>query len=163
METQPTSSTAPAPAPAPATIETPPRSNLAIAILAGLVASIVGGILWAVITVTTEFQIGYMAIGVGLLVGFAVRLGNGIGPVFGGLGAILALLGCLLGNVLSIVGFFAKAQHIDVLSAFSQIDMSRIPTIMSAAFNPMDLLFYGIAVYEGYRFSQRRSVQRLNR
>jgi len=27
---------------------------------------------------------------------------------------------------------------------------------MTATFNPMDLLFYGLAVYAGYRFSFRR-------
>jgi hypothetical protein len=28
--------------------------------------------------------------------------------------------------------------------------------LMSISFSPMDLLFYGIAVYEGYKFSFRR-------
>ena len=143
--------------PAASAIETPPRSNLALAIGAGIAAALIGAILWAVITVFTGYEIGYMALGIGFLVGFAVRLGNGTGIVFGGVGAILALLGCLLGNFFSIIGFFANAQHISVLAAFSAIDMSRIPTIMWTAFNPMDLLFYGIAVYEGYRFSQRKS------
>jgi hypothetical protein len=30
---------------------------------------------------------------------------------------------------------------------------------MQATFNPMDLLFYGIGVYEGYRFSFRQVSQ----
>ena len=153
MEPQPPSATSPA----AATIETPPRSNLPLAIIAGIVAALIGAVLWAVITVSTGYEIGYMALGVGFLVGFAVRLGNGAGTVFGSVGAILALVGCLLGNFFSIIGFFANAQHISVVSAFSAIDMTRIPTIMAAAFNPMDLLFYGIAVYEGYRFSQRKT------
>ena len=158
MESQPTSSTTPTTSttPATATVETPPRSNLALAILAGIVAAIVGAIIWAVVTITTEYQIGFMAIGVGFLVGFAVRLGNGVGKVFGSVGAILALVGCLLGNFFTIIGFFAKTQNINVLSALTAIDFSRIPEIMAAAFNPMDLVFYGIAAYEGYRFSQRK-------
>ena len=31
-----------------------------------------------------------------------------------------------------------------------------IPGALIAAFHPLDLLFYGIAVYEGYQFSFRR-------
>jgi hypothetical protein len=31
---------------------------------------------------------------------------------------------------------------------------------MRATFNPMDLLFYGIAVYEGYRFSFREITKK---
>jgi hypothetical protein len=76
--------------------------------------------------------------------------------VFAVTGAVLALLGCLLGNFLSMVGFFAKAQHLDVFTALSAVDFSNVPKVMTAAFDPMDLLFYGIAVYEGYRFSVQR-------
>jgi len=154
MESQPTASIPSTPSP----IEPVPRSNLALAIVAGIAAAVIAGILWAVITVTTEFQIGFMAIGVGLLVGFAVRLGNGVGMVYGMLGAILALVGCLLGNFFSMIGFVAKAQNMSVVSAASAIDLSRVPQIMAAAFNPMDLVFYAIAVYEGYRFSQRKTA-----
>src|ERR1043165_2131467 len=94
--------------PAPAqTIEVSPepRPNYAVALAAGIAAAVIGGIAWAVITVTTEFQIGYMAIGVGFLVGFAVRLGHGRDKIFGFTGAILALVGCLMGNFLSMIGF----------------------------------------------------------
>jgi hypothetical protein len=46
--------------------------------LAGLAAAIIGAIVWAVLTVMTNYhQIGWMAVGVGALVGFALRIGNG--------------------------------------------------------------------------------------
>src|SRR6266403_1915994 len=90
--------------------QSPPKQNLAIAIAAGAVAAVIGGIAWAVLTVTTEFQIGYMAVAIGFLVGFAVRLGDGFDKIFAYVGAILALFGCLLGNALSMIGFYAKAE-----------------------------------------------------
>jgi hypothetical protein len=31
-----------------------------------------------------------------------------------------------------------------------------VPELMLEAFSPMDLLFYGIAVYEGYKFFFRQ-------
>ncbi len=49
------------------------QQNLIGGILAGMVAASVGAILWAVITVATGFQIGFMAIAVGFLVGLASR------------------------------------------------------------------------------------------
>ena len=70
-----------------------------MAALAGLAAAFVGAIAWAIVTVTTKYQLGIMAIAVGLLVGLALRLGNG-GKAFGILGACLALFGCVLGNFL---------------------------------------------------------------
>lgn len=149
-------SSSPAPATGPADVAPAPKQNFAVALAAGIVAAITGGIVWAVVTVTTEFQIGFMAIGVGLLVGFAVRLGHGRTQVFALTGAVLALLGCLLGNFLSMVGFFAKAQHVDVFTALSAVDLAKVPTVMTQAFDVMDLVFYGIAVYEGYRFSTQK-------
>src|SRR5687768_15131522 len=68
------------------------------AIIGGLAAAMVGAVIWAVITVSTKYQIGYMAIGVGLLVAFSVRyFGGGIDKYFGIIGAFFALLGCALG------------------------------------------------------------------
>lgn len=130
-----------------------PNASLALATGVGLIAAVIGALLWAMVTVTTNFQIGFMAIAIGFLVGYAVRFGRGTTTIFGVVGAVLALLGCMLGNVFSLVGFFARQENIGVLTALGAIDYAKIPSIIAASFRPMDLLFYGIAVYEGYRFS----------
>ena len=52
----------------------PAASNLPPGVVAGLGAAIVGAAIWAAITAATDYQIGFMAIGVGFLAGFAVRL-----------------------------------------------------------------------------------------
>ena len=76
-------------------------SSLPKGIAVGFVAMIVGAAIWAGITVATNYQIGWMSVGVGLLVGFAVRVGGGgIDNAFGLAGAALALIGCVLGNLL---------------------------------------------------------------
>jgi hypothetical protein len=54
------------------------------ALIGGLVAALLSAIIWAVISVFTQYQIGYMAIGVGLIVGYAVKFfGAGIDIKFG--------------------------------------------------------------------------------
>ena len=131
------------------------EQNLALAIFAGFAAAIVGALLWAAITLFTQYQIGWMAIGVGFLVGFAVRLGKGIDKIFGIIGAVFALIGCVLGNFFSLVGFISKQENLNIMSTLGAIDYSKVPNIMASTFSAMDLLFYGIAVYEGYRFSFR--------
>lgn len=136
------------------------EQNLAMGFLGGLAAAVIGAIVWAVITVVTEYQIGYMAIAIGFLVGFSVRtFGKGINTIFGVIGAVLALIGCLLGNFLSLVGFFADAEGMSYLEILSQIDYALVPEIMIETFNPMDVLFYGIALYEGYKFSFRQITE----
>lgn len=132
------------------------EQSLTVAFLAGLVAALLGAIAWATITVTTEYQIGYMAIAVGFMVGFAMRLGKGIDKIFGVLGAVFSLLGCVLGNVFSIVGFISTQEHLGLMETLTRINYGKIPELIAANFSAMDLVFYGIAVYEGYRFSFRR-------
>jgi len=136
------------------------EQNLSLGIAAGAVAALVGAAVWAVVTVVTGYQIGWLAVGVGFLVGIAIRhVGKGIDPVFGIAGAILALLGCLLGNLLAVCGFIASQESIPFFEVLAQLDSSIVVELMAATFSPMDLLFYGIAVYEGYKLSLRRITQ----
>lgn len=133
------------------------------AIIGGSLATLISAFIWAVVTVATNYQIGYMAIGVGLLVGFSVQFfGAGIDKKFGYLGAILSLLGCLLGNLFSQVGFIAQEQSLGYFETFTYLNLGLIINILAESFSPIDLLFYGIAVYEGYKFAFRKvSVQEI--
>lgn len=132
------------------------EQNFSRAIIAGSLAMLIGAILWAFITVTTMYQIGYMAVAVGFIVGYAVRYaGKGVDQVFGITGAVLAFLGCLLGNFFSMVGLLANELQTGIFDVFSLIPLSTIIDVMGENFAIMDLLFYGIAIYEGYKFSFR--------
>jgi hypothetical protein len=71
-------------------------------------------------------------------------------------GAACALLGCVLGNYLAVAGLAAQDMHLDVFTVISRIPLNQVGSLMQASFQPIDLLFYAIAVYEGYRFSLRR-------
>ncbi|MBS2099223.1 toxin-antitoxin system YwqK family antitoxin [Carboxylicivirga linearis] len=127
------------------------------AIIGGLLASIISGVLWAMFTVATQHQIGYMAIGVGLLVGFAVRFfGAGIDMKFGILGASLSLLGCLMGNLFTQVGFYAQEVSIPYFEVLTYLTPRLIVDVLVEAFSPIDILFYGIALVEGYKLSFRK-------
>jgi len=132
------------------------EQNLLFGIIAGLAASVAGALLWAVITVSTGYQIGYMALAVGFFVGMAMRYtGKGMDKIFGIAGAVLALFGCLLGNFFSIVGFVANSEGLGYFETLSSINYGIVPELMAETFSVIDLLFYGIAVYEGYKFSFR--------
>ncbi len=130
-------------------------------VIAGVVVGILGAILWGIITVVTGFQIGYMAIAIGAIVGIAVRnIGNGIDKIFGYSGAIIAFLSVVLGNFLSIVGFIANANDLKFFETLVLIDYSYLPELMAETFNVMDLLFYGLAITAGYKFSFRKITEK---
>jgi hypothetical protein len=136
------------------------EQNLAAGAAAGLVAALIGAVVWAVVTYVTHYQIGWMAVGVGFLVGYAVRLvGKGIDKTFGIIGASLAFLGCAVGNLLAMCALVAKQENISLLTILANLDLIAAGQILLEMFQFMDLLFYGIAIYEGYKFSFRQITE----
>lgn len=132
------------------------EQNLPLGLLGGLVGMLIAAGLWAAITVITEYQIGYMAIGVGFLVGMGVRyLGKGLNQSFGLCGAGLSLTGCLLGNLLVVLILVSRDLGVPFMELVELLDVSIVIDIYKETFEVIDLLFYGLAIYTGYRVSFR--------
>jgi hypothetical protein len=132
------------------------EQNLVAGGLAGLVAAVTGAAIWAGITVATDYQIGWMAVGIGFLVGIAVRtVGKGVDQVFGITGAVMALIGCALGNVFTVAYFIAMQTGAPLAEVLTQLDVDLLLEMLISTFQVTDLLFYGMAVYFGYRYAFR--------
>lgn len=137
------------------------EQNYRRALIGSIVVGVIGAILWAAITVATEYQIGYMAIAIGAGVGLSMRfLGKGIDQIFGITGAIVAVISCLLGNFFGIIGFVANLENLGYIETLGMFDYSQLIPIMSEAFSPIDLLFYGIAGFEGYKLAFRKFTEK---
>jgi hypothetical protein len=130
------------------------QQNFVVAVLAGTVAAAVGAGLWALITILTHFQIGFMAVGVGFLVGWTVRgFGRGSAAIYSWTGAILALVGCVAGNLLTACIFASQEMSVALFDVLGRLTPEIATQLMTETFHPMDVLFYALAVYQGYRFS----------
>ena len=128
------------------------------ALLAGVAAALLGAVLWAVVTVVTKYQIGFMAVGVGLLVGWAVqRTGRSGAMALGIAGALLAFAGCVLGDLLSAAGFLAQEQQIGLSRAVAIVltNPGLDVSILTESFDGITIVFYAIAIYEGYKFARK--------
>lgn len=132
------------------------NQNLTLAVAGGLVASLAGAIVWAAITYFTNYQVGIIAIGIGFLVGITVRhLGKGIDKIFGLVGGLLSLLGCAVGNLLTVCVLLADHYQTSVFDVLSQLSPDSAWQLMVNSFNVFDVLFYALAAYYGYRTSFR--------
>jgi len=130
------------------------EQSFMMGITGGFLGAAIGAVLWTVITVLTKYQIGYMALGVGFLAGFGVKLlGKGVDAKFQYAGAALALVGCLAGNLMVVISFASLETGISVTTILSRLTPSVIVDLYSATFNVMDLLFYGLAITIGYKYS----------
>jgi len=128
-------------------------SNLIMGLIGGGIAMLVSAAIWGAVTYITEYQIGWLAIGIGFLVGIAVKFfGKGKTPIYGIISAAFALIGCALGNLLFYSGLIAREEGAAFLEVFFFFLFSPAATIeiFSIAFDFMDILFYGLAAWVGY-------------
>ncbi len=89
--------------------------------------------------------------------GLTVRsLGKGIDKIFGIVGSVWALTACGLGNLLAVCGVLSVEESVPLLTILSALNLDIVGQLMAVTFSPTDLLFYGIAMYEGYRLSFRQ-------
>jgi hypothetical protein len=133
------------------------EQNLLMGALYGLFAAVAGAAVWAGVTVATGYQIGWMAVGIGFLVGVAVRAGGkGIDQAFGVVGAVLSLAGCALGNLFTVAYFVSQELGVSMVHVLAGLDPQMAVEMIAANFQVMDLLFYALAVYFGYRYAFRQ-------
>ena len=131
----------------------PPAGSFGKGLAVAVVAAIVGAVVWALITVESNYHVGLGAVGIGFLVGLAIeRFGGGDRrlPVAG---AVIALLGCLLGDLFADAHIIASGMHIGL---FDVLRHPRMPwSYYTQTFRAFDLVFYAIAAYEGFQFGRR--------
>ena len=137
---------------------TEPSSSLLPAIAAGLVAALVGGIVWGLIVKISDYEVGFVAWGIGFIAGTAVVVASrgAKGRRLQVIAVVSALLGILLGKYLSyafVVQEEAKSfgQSIGLVSG----DMfSFFREDLDAVFSLFDLLWVGFAVFTAWRIPQ---------
>jgi hypothetical protein len=86
-------------------------------------------------------------------VGFAIKFfGRGKTVTFGISGAVLALVGCLLGNLIFYSGVIGREENISFLEVFFFVlqDPTVVIDIFIVFFDFMDIFFYALAAYAGF-------------
>ncbi|TCK92872.1 hypothetical protein EDC19_2028 [Natranaerovirga hydrolytica] len=138
-----------------------PNQNYMMGIIGGILGAVAGALIWAVITVVTDYQIGWMAIGVGFLVGKSVSyFGNGEHVNFRIIGAIFALLGCLFGNVLALTIILSNYYSVPLFELIGIMNIGMVIELLVDTFDAMDILFYGLAILQGYKISVKEVVNK---
>ncbi len=137
---------------------TEPAGALLPAIAAGLVGALVGGIAWGLIAKISNYEVGFVAWGIGFIAGTAVVLATrgAKGPRLQVIAVVSALLGILLGKYLA----FAFAVQDDAKAAGDSIGLvsgdmfSLFRDNLDVAFGFFDLLWVGFAVFAAWRIPQ---------
>lgn len=134
------------------------------ALFLGLLAALVSGALWAAIVVVTDYEIGYAAVGVGYLVGMAVKFGAGkarsqtlqLGA------ALLSIVGLIFAKYFTFAHLFSKSVGPDeagqTLGYFAPQTLGVFPQVFVEMLSPFDALWVIFAVITAYRIPAPSSV-----
>ena len=133
--------------PPPAPVAPPRSPSVALALLAGLAAAVVGGIAWGLLVKWTGYEIGIAAWGVGVLVGYAVlaAAGGRKSAELQAVGVVSALLGVLVGKYLTFA-FVVQESLGGQIGILSGDMLTFFREALREVFGIFDLLWAGLAV-----------------
>jgi len=143
-----------------------PRA-LVPAVLAGIAAAVVGGIVWALIAVEIGYEIGFAAVGIGALAGFAVVLATrGRKGLPLQVTAVLAsALGIVLGKYFTYVWEGKEAvrdafgdEAADEISVFDSESVRFFFEDADQIFGFYDLLWFAFAIYAAWRIPRPMGI-----
>ena len=143
-----------------------PRA-LVPAVLAGIAAAVVGGIVWALIVLKTGYEIGFAAVGIGVLAGYAVVLATrGRKGLPLQVTAVLAsALGIALGKYFTYVWEGKEAvkeafgqEAADEISVFDSESVRFFFEDADQIFGLYDLLWFAFAIYAAWRIPRAMGI-----
>ncbi len=123
-----------------------PKDNLGLSVIAAIVAAIVGGIVWATIAITMNYELAIVAWGIGGLAGYAVSMPSKDNIT--AIHKIVAVLASLFGIALGKYIFFSNQVND---SLFDPATVGRFYRNLSLYFGAMDILFVILAVVTAWQ------------
>ena len=123
------------------------EQNIVMGVAGGIVGAIAGAIAWAAIAWATDGNWSLLAIGVGLLTGFGVRVfGRGIEMRFKVLAAMLAVFGCLLGQLFAGIVFDITRHGATLAEVLQHMSPAELLTFYRKQLGGMDVLSWLVAM-----------------
>ncbi len=139
-------------------------------ILGGMLAAVIGGAVWAGIGIGTNYELGILAWGIGLMCGLGVVLfsrGKKGMPL-----QLVAVVTSVLGIVIGKYGFFyyyfkegmmgEEGVTPELLEQYSILSLDSIQVFMdnmSLMMSPYDLLWVGLAVYTAWGIPKASGIK----
>jgi hypothetical protein len=140
--------------------------NLVFALLAGLGAALISGLVWYAAVAITNWQLGILAVGVGWLVAQAVMLGAGRkrGSSLQVISVAITLVTMILSEYFIVRHFVVEALteegYTDFVLFLPLVDMVEL-VVEGLKADPLTLVFWAIAAYEAFILPRQRRLRRV--
>jgi hypothetical protein len=128
-------------------------TNFIRGILCCSAAGALGSLVWILIAAFTGYSIGWIAVGIGFLVGLASGFGDRSNPMTQISAVIISLLSVTAGMYLGAIANFAHTnpENIGFFTLLSNIGLDF--ELLKEVHSPISILFYGIAAYQSWKMS----------
>ncbi|MEU9315444.1 hypothetical protein [Streptomyces sp. NPDC048295] len=134
---------------APFTPPAPARDNIGLGLVAAVVAAVVAAAIYGAIIGATKHEIGYAAVGVGFVVGFASGKVGGRNPALPVVSALLSLVAVYFGQLLGEAMIAAKELPVTVSELFFD-HFSLLNEAWKADSNFLTYVFFVIAAVAAF-------------
>jgi hypothetical protein len=142
-----------APAPAPAR-----GGNVGLGIAAAVVAALIAAVAYGAIMNAIDRQVGYAAVGVGLLVGLAAGKVGGRNAVLPVLAAVLSLAAVYLGQLTFIALALADSEKVGVSDVLSTLGVGGLHDLWKETVEVFDFVFLAIGGFVAFGAAKRTAV-----
>ncbi|MFE6935149.1 hypothetical protein ACFVDT_24340 [Streptomyces sp. NPDC057699] len=116
----------------------PARNNIGLGVLTALGTAIVAAILYGVIAGSIEREVGYAAVGVGFLVGFAASKVGGANPLLAVVSAVFSLGAVFLGQLVGMSMILADGLGV----GFSEVFFDHFGDLLNVWKHEADFMTY---------------------
>jgi hypothetical protein len=141
------------------------------AVAGGVLAALVGGIVWGLIVIVTDYEVGFVAWGIGFLAGFlVVRFAGGRkGVPLQAIAIVSSLVGIVIGKYIAYVYFLKEFvreaigdEAADDISYFDGDVISLFRDDLGDVFGGYDLLWAAFAVFTAWRMARPLGIRPRN-
>lgn len=142
---------------APAAAPAPAAGNIGLGVVAAVVAALVTAGVYGAIIGATGYQVGYAAVGVGALVGFAAGKVGGANPLLPVLSVVLALAAVFAGQIYGIAWIAGDELQVGTLDVL-KLGVSPLVDAWKEASSPMTYLFLAIGGYAAFQTARKTAA-----
>ncbi|TQJ46352.1 MULTISPECIES: hypothetical protein [Streptomyces] len=135
----------------------PTRNNLALGLVVAVVVALVTAGVYGAIVGATEYEIGYAAVGVGFLIGFAAGKIGGTNPVLPVVSAVLSLGAVYLGQLIGIAMIGADELDVSATSLFTE-HFDLLTEGWSETADAMTFLFLAIGAFAAFSGAKKAAL-----
>ncbi|MER6071883.1 hypothetical protein ABT187_24150 [Streptomyces sp. NPDC001817] len=142
---------------APPVPPAPGGNNVALGVLAAVVAAVAAAALYGVVIGATKHEIGYAAVGVGFVIGLAAGKAGGRNPALPVVSGLLALGAVYLGQLVGEAMIITKQLPVSFNELFFQhIDV--VQEVWKKDVDPLTFVFFAIAAFAAFSGAKKAAA-----